>query len=63
MGNGGWETQDVRSGHRPVLAAEVVEWLAPERGGFFVDATVGAGGHAQALLEAQPGIRLLGIDR
>jgi 16S rRNA (cytosine1402-N4)-methyltransferase len=40
-----------------------VEGLRPERGGFFVDATLGAGGHAQALLEASPGLRLLGIDR
>ena len=54
---------DARPPHKPVLAAEVVEWLAPSRGGFFVDATVGAGGHAAALLEAGPGIRLLGIDR
>lgn len=43
--------------------SEVVELLAPERGGFFVDATVGAGGHARALLEAGPGIELLGLDR
>jgi 16S rRNA (cytosine1402-N4)-methyltransferase len=42
---------------------EVVHLLAPERGGFFVDATVGAGGHARALVEAGPGIRLLGLDR
>ena len=49
--------------HTPVLAAEVVDWLAPARGGFFVDATLGAGGHAAALLEAAPEIRLLGIDR
>jgi 16S rRNA (cytosine1402-N4)-methyltransferase len=42
---------------------EVVRLLEPERGGFFVDATLGAGGHALALLERGPGIRLLGIDR
>jgi 16S rRNA (cytosine1402-N4)-methyltransferase len=41
----------------------VVEFLKPERGGFFVDATVGAGGHSRALLEGGPGIRLLGLDR
>ena len=46
-----------------MLVAEVAEILAPERGGFFVDATVGAGGHAEALLERGRGIRLLGIDR
>lgn len=50
-------------GHVPVLAREVVELLAPERGGFFVDATVGAGGHAAALLERGPELRLLGLDR
>jgi 16S rRNA (cytosine1402-N4)-methyltransferase len=42
---------------------EVVELLAPERGGLFVDATVGAGGHSRALLEAGPDLRLLGLDR
>jgi 16S rRNA (cytosine1402-N4)-methyltransferase len=40
-----------------------VEWLRPERGGLFVDATLGAGGHAEALLDAGPDARLLGIDR
>jgi len=49
--------------HIPVLVREVVELLAPERGGFFVDATVGAGGHAAALLERGPEIRLFGLDR
>jgi 16S rRNA (cytosine1402-N4)-methyltransferase len=40
-----------------------VELLAPERGGFFVDATAGAGGHSAALLERGPEIRLLALDR
>ena len=49
--------------HVPVLAAESVEWLAPGRGGLFVDATLGLGGHAEAILEAGPEARLVGIDR
>ena len=49
--------------HVPVLAAQAVALLAPERGGLFVDATVGLGGHAAALLAAAPAARLVGIDR
>jgi 16S rRNA (cytosine1402-N4)-methyltransferase len=46
-----------------VLLAESVGYLAPERGGLFVDATLGLGGHSEALLEASPDVRVLGIDR
>jgi 16S rRNA (cytosine1402-N4)-methyltransferase len=49
--------------HRPVLLAESVAYLAPERGGLFVDATLGLGGHSEALLEASPQVSVLGIDR
>ncbi|HEX8352915.1 MAG TPA: 16S rRNA (cytosine(1402)-N(4))-methyltransferase RsmH [Pyrinomonadaceae bacterium] len=48
--------------HRPVLLFEAVNLLAPERGGLFVDATLGLGGHSEALLEASPDTRVLGID-
>ncbi len=48
--------------HVPVLLDEVVHWLTPERGGVFVDCTVGLAGHARVLL--QHGVqRLVGIDR
>lgn len=49
--------------HLPVLLAETLELLAPERGGLFVDATVGLGGHAAALLEHSGDVRLVGVDR
>ena len=49
--------------HVPVLLREVLEALRPERGGVFVDATLGLGGHAEALLDASPDLRLVGIDR
>lgn len=52
----------VRS-HAPVLTEEVVQHLAVQPGGRYVDCTVGAGGHAKAILEASsPGGVLLGLD-
>ncbi|TAH35126.1 MAG: 16S rRNA (cytosine(1402)-N(4))-methyltransferase RsmH [Planctomycetota bacterium] len=51
------------SRHEPVLVAEVLEALAPARGGWFVDATVGGGGHAARLLEASPDVSLIAVDR
>jgi 16S rRNA (cytosine1402-N4)-methyltransferase len=48
--------------HVPVMRAEVLEALAPRRGGLFVDCTLGLGGHAAAVLEAGA-TRLIGIDR
>lgn len=49
--------------HVPVLLAETLRFLAPERGGLFVDATVGLGGHTEALLRASPTLRVVGVDR
>ncbi|HEU0004662.1 MAG TPA: 16S rRNA (cytosine(1402)-N(4))-methyltransferase RsmH [Terriglobia bacterium] len=54
---------DAESIHLPVLLEEVLNFLRPERGGLFVDATIGLGGHAQALLTAGNQVELLGIDR
>ncbi|HEY6309590.1 MAG TPA: 16S rRNA (cytosine(1402)-N(4))-methyltransferase RsmH, partial [Streptosporangiaceae bacterium] len=51
--------------HVPVLAARVTALLAPALtapGAVLVDATLGRAGHARALLDACPGLLLIGID-
>ena len=48
--------------HRPVLLGETLKFLAPERGGLFVDCTVGLGGHSEAILKSSSDTRVLGID-
>ena len=51
------------SPHQPVLYHEVIRALRPRSSGFYVDATVGAGGHAAGILEhSSPEGRLLGLD-
>ena len=50
-------------GHRPVMVDEVVALLAPVPPGTVVDATVGGGGHAKALLDAADHLAVLGLDR
>jgi len=54
-----------RRPHEPVLLAEVTAALAEPAagGGWVLDGTLGAGGHAEPLLEALPAARLLGLDR
>jgi len=47
--------------HRPVLATEAVELLAPRPGSLVVDATIGGGGHTEAILET--GADVLGLDQ
>ncbi len=50
--------------HVPVLAEAVVHWLRPQPSGVYVDATVGAGGHAERILEAcAPSGQLVAVDR
>jgi len=54
----------VTEAHEPVLLQEIVEFLRPNRSdGTLVDATVGLGGHAEALLQRYPAARLIAIDR
>ena len=58
------EVSDVkRFEHATVMRDEVVRALAPRPGGVYVDATLGGGGHAEALLEAEPRARIVAFDR
>ncbi|HZN15544.1 MAG TPA: 16S rRNA (cytosine(1402)-N(4))-methyltransferase RsmH [Acidimicrobiales bacterium] len=49
--------------HHPVMVEEVEALLASVPPGVSVDATVGGGGHAAALLDARPDLRLIAFDR
>jgi len=51
------------SPHEPVLYQEIIDYLRPISAGKYVDATVGAGGHAHGILQSSsPDGRLLGLD-
>lgn len=49
--------------HKAVLLAETVELLNPSGGEIFVDATLGLGGHAEAILSASDKVKVIGIDQ
>jgi 16S rRNA (cytosine1402-N4)-methyltransferase len=49
--------------HRPVLLEETVNMLNAAQGGLFIDGTLGLGGHSEAILDASPNTRVIGIDR
>jgi 16S rRNA (cytosine1402-N4)-methyltransferase len=54
----------VTDDHQSVMVEEVLHFLAPRPDGAYVDATVGAGGHAEAILRAVGGrCTLIGVDR
>jgi 16S rRNA (cytosine1402-N4)-methyltransferase len=49
--------------HTPVLIAEVLDALGLVEAGAYIDCTVGEGGHTEAILNAVPSCRVLGLDR
>jgi 16S rRNA (cytosine1402-N4)-methyltransferase len=56
----------MRAKHEPVLLSRCLALLAPalaDDGAIFIDATIGLGGHSEAILRAFPKVRLIGLDR
>ena len=49
--------------HVPIMLSEVMELLRPERGGLFVDGTLGGGGHAYEVCKRLGSGKLIGIDQ
>lgn len=45
------------------MVAEVLEYLQPQRGGVYLDGTLGGGGHTEAILEASPSAVVVGVDQ
>ena len=59
LANGGGRSME----HTSVLVREVPQYLLHEDSKIILDGTVGAGGHAQAILEHHSGVQLIGVDR
>ncbi|MEQ9401185.1 MAG: 16S rRNA (cytosine(1402)-N(4))-methyltransferase RsmH [Longimicrobiales bacterium] len=49
--------------HEPVMADEVLEYLAPSGDALYLDGTVGGGGHTRSILEHCPACRVIAVDR
>ncbi|WP_462137133.1 16S rRNA (cytosine(1402)-N(4))-methyltransferase RsmH [Candidatus Mycalebacterium sp.] len=48
--------------HSPVMLEEAVSYLDPRPGKIYVDATLGMGGHSEAILSSADGVKVIGID-
>jgi hypothetical protein len=49
--------------HRPVMEAEILKVLEPVPSGVVLDATLGAGGHSEAILKMRDDLQILGLDQ
>jgi 16S rRNA (cytosine1402-N4)-methyltransferase len=58
------EEENLNIPHIPVLLTETVDlYKEMPKGGYFIDCTLGFGGHSEAILEKYPDIKLIGIDQ
>ncbi|WP_339383312.1 16S rRNA (cytosine(1402)-N(4))-methyltransferase RsmH [Oculatella sp. LEGE 06141] len=57
------QTEAIAFSHIPVLGNEIVEGLAIQAGGHYLDATVGGGGHSRLILAAAPEVQITAIDQ
>ncbi|MEO1923796.1 MAG: 16S rRNA (cytosine(1402)-N(4))-methyltransferase RsmH [Nautiliaceae bacterium] len=55
--------KELKTPHIPVLLKETVDLYKDIKDGYFVDCTLGFGGHSEAILEKYPQIKLIGIDQ
>ena len=49
--------------HKPVLLSETIDWVKSKGEGFYLDGTVGGGGHSKLLLDTCKGCRVIAVDR
>ena len=62
MASGEWR-ESSNAPHTPVMLREVLEWLRVKPDGTYIDATLGAGGHSEAIARRLTSGRLIGLDR
>ena len=64
VGHGGGRAIRLSANHVPVLLKEAIDFLAVRRGGTYIDATVGMGGHSYEIAKrlGAPG-HLIGLDK
>jgi 16S rRNA (cytosine1402-N4)-methyltransferase len=64
VGHGGGRVSSPSPNHVPVLLKEAIDFLAVRRGGTYIDATVGLGGHSYEIAKrlGAPG-HLIGLDK
>jgi len=62
VASGEWREEE-RAPHTPVMLEEVLEWLRIKADGTYIDATLGAGGHSEAIAERLTSGRLISLDR